>query len=57
MTTTKREQTIRIILNCVFIIVFLAIALGVRLLLAGGEWSCILSPDPAVCAAVKELGR
>jgi len=61
MTTTKREQAIHVILHvilCViFVVGFLAVVLGIRLLLAGGEWSCILSPDPGLCSAVKELKR
>lgn len=32
-------------------------ALGIRVAIAGGDWGCAFADDPALCAAVKEVGK
>lgn len=38
-------------------VIIAAIVLGIRLLIAGGDWGCAFSADPALCISVKGLGR
>jgi hypothetical protein len=40
-----------------FILAILAIAIGVRYWMSGGDWSCAIAADPALCHAVKEMRR
>ena len=47
----------RVILGWTLVVLVLAIAIGLRLLFAGGDWGCAFSADPALCVSVKGLGR
>lgn len=50
-------KTWGLILGWAFVVLVLAIAIGLRLLFAGGDWGCAFSADPALCVSVKGLGR
>lgn len=39
------------------VILIFAVAFGIKLLVAGGDIGCAFSPDPALCVAVKGVGR
>ena len=41
----------------VFIMLILGVVFGIRLLITGGDVGCTFSPDPALCAAVKDVNR
>ncbi len=44
-------------LAALLVIVVLVIVVVVRLAITGGDVACLFSDDPALCAAVKGLGR
>lgn len=45
------------LLEVLFWVVILAAVLGASYLIAGGNVRCMFSADPALCAAVGEVGR
>lgn len=56
----RSDRSTTVLAYIVTILVFViiaAIALGIRLLIAGGDWGCAFSADPALCVSVKGLGR
>ncbi len=40
----------------VSILAILAVVLGIRLWITGGDFGCIWAQDPALCVAVKSVG-
>lgn len=40
-----------------FVLVIVVVGIGVRYLMAGGEWSCVMSSDPALCATLAGVGK
>ncbi len=58
--TRRSDRSITVLTYVVAVLIFIAIAaiaLGIRLLVAGGDWGCVFSADPALCVSVKGLGR
>lgn len=41
------------ILGWVLVVLILAIAIGLRLLFAGGDWGCIADANPGLCSSIR----
>lgn len=39
------------------VLLLFAVALGIRLLITGGDWGCVFAQDPGLCVAVKQVGQ
>lgn len=53
----KRHDWLICVVAVLFFVVAVAGVLGIRLLITGGDWRCVFSEDPALCATVGEVGR
>ena len=43
----------RVILGWTLVVLVLAIAIGLRLLFAGGDWGCIADANPGLCSSIR----
>lgn len=53
----RNGDVIAIVLGWAIVILVVAAVFGLRLWIAGGDWGCMFSPDPALCVAVKGIDR
>ena len=54
---SRAESAVYAVLTAAFWLLVLAVVLGVRLLIVGGEWGCVLADDPQLCMAVQGVNR
>ena len=52
----RKNALENLLVGAVTTIIFVAIAalvVGIRLALSGGDWACVFSEDPALCAVIQ----